>query len=263
MFNSSKPKLKWSVDPQNTTWIENKSNFGYKMLQKMGWKKGKGLGLNENGLLEPLKLASIVNKNGIGCKTSYDDTWIAHQDEFASLLMKLNSNSYEKPASSTNNVIDLEKTSESQKRIHYKKFAQGKNLSSYKRSDMMGIFGVGKKRSHSTSMMPKDLMNNDSNHNACIGKNKKRKKKHQSSIDNFSNNKKKSFCFNLKVSKYSMNEYFKQCSKAQKYVSVSDTNNVIGSKLVSNSLKCSSSAGTNDEAEKNHVTTKKTTISKS
>ena len=34
---------------QNRAWAEDKSSFGYKMLMKMGWSDGKGLGKNEDG----------------------------------------------------------------------------------------------------------------------------------------------------------------------------------------------------------------------
>lgn len=34
-------KQKWAADPQNTTWSNDESKFGQKMLERMGWAKGK------------------------------------------------------------------------------------------------------------------------------------------------------------------------------------------------------------------------------
>lgn len=34
-------KQKWSVDPRNSAWSKDDSKFGQKMLERMGWSKGK------------------------------------------------------------------------------------------------------------------------------------------------------------------------------------------------------------------------------
>ena len=41
------------------------SQIGQKMLQKMGWKPGEGLGKNKEGAIEPLLLDIKVDKKGL------------------------------------------------------------------------------------------------------------------------------------------------------------------------------------------------------
>lgn len=38
--------MKWSVDPRNSTWSNDDSKFGQKMLERMGWSKGKASAQN-------------------------------------------------------------------------------------------------------------------------------------------------------------------------------------------------------------------------
>ena len=42
----------------------DKSKFGYKMLQKMGWSEGKGLGVSEDGALEHIKVKMKCDTSG-------------------------------------------------------------------------------------------------------------------------------------------------------------------------------------------------------
>lgn len=43
----------------------DKNGFGQKMLEKMGWKHGKGLGANEQGLTESLKVSYKNDNKGM------------------------------------------------------------------------------------------------------------------------------------------------------------------------------------------------------
>lgn len=38
---TARRKRKWSVDPRNSAWSNDDSKFGQKMLERMGWSKGK------------------------------------------------------------------------------------------------------------------------------------------------------------------------------------------------------------------------------
>ena len=47
--------------------MTDKSKFGYRMLQKMGWSDGKGLGVNEDGTKEHIKISKKDNTLGKSC----------------------------------------------------------------------------------------------------------------------------------------------------------------------------------------------------
>uniref|UniRef100_A0A803Q5L1 G-patch domain-containing protein n=1 Tax=Cannabis sativa TaxID=3483 RepID=A0A803Q5L1_CANSA len=42
------------------------SNIGFKLLKKHGWKEGTGLGISEQGRLEPVEACLKNNKRGLG-----------------------------------------------------------------------------------------------------------------------------------------------------------------------------------------------------
>ncbi|XP_075000937.1 PIN2/TERF1-interacting telomerase inhibitor 1 isoform X3 [Calonectris borealis] len=116
---NARRRQKWSVDPRNSAWSKDESKFGQKMLEKMGWSKGK-------------------------------DNWIAHQDDFNQLLAELNDcHGQGETGSTVNNekkTFSLEeKSKSSKKRVHYMKFAKGKDLSSRSEDDLSCIFGKRQK----------------------------------------------------------------------------------------------------------------------
>jgi len=57
--------MKLSEDPNNTTWANDKSRFGFLMLKKMGWSEGVGLGKNEQGVVEAIKVKKRKEAEGI------------------------------------------------------------------------------------------------------------------------------------------------------------------------------------------------------
>ncbi|KFV50753.1 PIN2/TERF1-interacting telomerase inhibitor 1, partial [Gavia stellata] len=143
-------RQKWSVDPRNSAWSKDESKFGQKMLEKMGWSKGKGLGAQEQGNTEHIKVQVKNNTLGLGATINYEDNWIAHQDDFNQLLAELNDcHGQGETDSSVNNqkkTFSLEeKSKSSRKRVHYMKFAKGKDLSSRSEDDLSCIFGKRQK----------------------------------------------------------------------------------------------------------------------
>lgn len=117
-------------------------------MEKMGWQKGKGLGANEDGMTENIKVRIKSDTKGIGFKNEYDNVWLDHQDEFENLLSNLSQNS----ANSSNRndkveeVKSLEERSKETKRLHYKKFAKSKDLSSVSANDLNCILGTQKRK---------------------------------------------------------------------------------------------------------------------
>ena len=45
--------------------ISDKSKYGYRMLEQMGWKEGKGLGLKEDGSTEHVKIHKKPDNSGM------------------------------------------------------------------------------------------------------------------------------------------------------------------------------------------------------
>ncbi|XP_005507273.2 PIN2/TERF1-interacting telomerase inhibitor 1 [Columba livia] len=150
MLAEPRRKQKWSVDPRNSAWSKDDSKFGQKMLEKMGWSKGKGLGAQEQGNTEHIKVQVKNNMLGLGATVNHEDNWIAHQDDFNQLLAELNDchgqGKTEPPANNQKKTFSLEeKSKSSKKRVHYMKFAKGKDLSLRSEDDLSCIFGKRQK----------------------------------------------------------------------------------------------------------------------
>ncbi|XP_069831914.1 PIN2/TERF1-interacting telomerase inhibitor 1 [Dendropsophus ebraccatus] len=150
MLAEPRRKQKWSVDPRNSTWSKDESKFGQKMLEKMGWSKGKGLGAQEQGSTEHIKVQVKNNTLGLGASNNHEDNWIAHQDDYNQLLAELNSHHGTGSAASSDNENKKsfsleEKSKSSKKRVHYMKFAKGKDLSCRSDTDLACIFGKREK----------------------------------------------------------------------------------------------------------------------
>ncbi len=61
---------------RNQTWAEDKNKFGYRMLQKMGWSEGKGLGKNEDGIKTHVRVKRRRTQSGIGAAVKKEsDKW--------------------------------------------------------------------------------------------------------------------------------------------------------------------------------------------
>ncbi|KAG5888813.1 hypothetical protein JTB14_016015 [Gonioctena quinquepunctata] len=138
MLAERKRKQKWSLNPRGKEWSQDANKFGQKMLEKMGWQHGKGLGAKESGITEHIKIPYKNDSRGMGYKES-NDQWTEHDTNFSALLESL---SGENTKSVEVKVNSLEKKSQtSRARVHYHKFTRGKDLSRYSEKDLANIFG--------------------------------------------------------------------------------------------------------------------------
>uniref|UniRef100_A0A2K5QFA3 G-patch domain-containing protein n=1 Tax=Cebus imitator TaxID=2715852 RepID=A0A2K5QFA3_CEBIM len=156
MLAERRRKQKWAVDPQNTNtaWSNDNSKFGQRMLEKMGWSKGKGLGAQEQGATDHIKVQVKNNHLGLGATINNEDNWIAHQDDFNQLLAELNTCHGQETTDSSDKKekksFSLEEKSKiSKNHVHYMKFTKGKDLSSRSKTDLDCIFG--KRQSQKTA----------------------------------------------------------------------------------------------------------------
>lgn len=124
---------------KNNAWSNDSGKFGQRMLEKMGWSSGKGLGAKENGIVEHVVARYKNDDRGLGYEDK-NDQWTKHEDDFNSLLANLsNDNGTE---AKLHSGVSLEhKSKKSKARVHYHKFTRGKDLTQYSEKDLANIFG--------------------------------------------------------------------------------------------------------------------------
>ncbi len=91
-------RVKYSIDPNVLNWSKNENKFGQKLMEKMGWKDGKGLGANENGMVDHIRVKVRSDNRGLGFDNKdYNNVWLDHQDDFDAVLKSLNDANGVKP----------------------------------------------------------------------------------------------------------------------------------------------------------------------
>lgn len=78
-------------DTLNRGWRDDKTNFGFRMLQKMGWKEDAGLGKDEDGITENVKLKRREAGQGLGVddKDVGEQGWSSTAKGFNNILSAL------------------------------------------------------------------------------------------------------------------------------------------------------------------------------
>jgi len=146
-------KQKWTLNPRGNLWANDDQKIGHKLMEKMGWEKGNGLGANQDGRTEHIKVKLKDNQKGVGFE-GQDDTWIAHQEDFQAVLAALNveHGDENKHLTETEKKSSLESISrKSKRRVHYQKFVKGKDLNNYSADDMSCILGTKSAKSKAES----------------------------------------------------------------------------------------------------------------
>ena len=148
MLAEPKRKQRWTLNPRGKQWSEDSNKFGQKMLEKMGWTSGKGLGANEQGITEHVRVSYKDDAAGIGFKKdNLDKAWTEHQDGFNDFLQELQKSQSiivpqtEEVKSKLNNKSLELKSKQSRARVHYQKFTRGKDVNKYSSKDIANIFG--------------------------------------------------------------------------------------------------------------------------
>nr|CCA22141.1 conserved hypothetical protein [Albugo laibachii Nc14] len=142
---------------QNMAWSSDTSKFGFKMLQKMGWVAGKGVGKNLQGNASHLKITTKTSTTGVGCslKRREEENWTETAQNFTKVLEILNQTQSTHSDTSTKEIKSNKtkkkkekKTSKREskckapKRLLYSKRIRQKDTKNYSASDMAAILGV-------------------------------------------------------------------------------------------------------------------------
>ncbi|XP_046838779.1 RING finger protein PFF0165c-like [Vespa crabro] len=148
MLAEPRRKQKWTLNPRGKDWSNDTNKFGQRMLEKMGWTAGKGLGINEQGTTQHVKVKVKTDTVGIGFKNNQDKAWTEHQkafDSFLNLLQENQDSEVIKKTNTENSVVNTQslelKSKQSRARVHYQKFTRGKDVKKYSAKDLADILG--------------------------------------------------------------------------------------------------------------------------
>ena len=75
-------------DPNGTAWSKSKTKIGFKLLEKMGWKEGEGLGREGDGVTEHVKVTRREETKGLG--NGFEcSSWKSNTHRFEDTLARL------------------------------------------------------------------------------------------------------------------------------------------------------------------------------
>ncbi|KAE9034652.1 hypothetical protein PR001_g7694 [Phytophthora rubi] len=164
---------------QNMAWAADTSKFGFKMLVKMGWSAGKGVGKELQGQATHVKVARRSENLGVGCSLKQAEVqgWSETAGSFADVLKTLNksyggsksgsdaADSSDESSSGKTKKSKKDKKSKKEKkakkekkdkkskkagtekttvsrRLHYRKRQTNKDAKNYGAAEMAAILGV-------------------------------------------------------------------------------------------------------------------------
>lgn len=136
------------LDSQNKEWAEDKSKFGYRMLAKMGWTEGKGLGRQEDGNTSHIRVRKKSTNSGVGASTGAREAWkipASVANDLDDVLKRLSdaipANVNCSQSSPSHSKGDRGCDNRKAARGYFARRAAGKAISTYSRTDLREIFG--------------------------------------------------------------------------------------------------------------------------
>ncbi|TPX33534.1 hypothetical protein SeMB42_g07465 [Synchytrium endobioticum] len=156
-LSEKKKKHRYGPNPQGSRWFQDKTKKGQKMLEKMGWKEGSGLGANEDGIKEHISVKFKSDRIGIGADKRSSENWLENTFAYSELLASLNKKmesgaiasgtddavekSLQAGTTETEDAITESTKAESGRLYHRKKFLRNKTVSKYQAADLCCILG--------------------------------------------------------------------------------------------------------------------------
>lgn len=132
-------------------WATDNSRLGMKLLAKMGWKEGKGLGKEEDGLVKTIKPQRKGSEIGVGARTASENAWLTPgvlASDLNDVLARLAPVGDEIPISSTlktqnatSESASKPKTCSRPPRGFYERRRARKNVNAYTPEELREIFG--------------------------------------------------------------------------------------------------------------------------
>merc|ERR1712137_1267328 len=144
-------------DPNNKHWANDESRFGLKILKNFGWSEGKGLGANEDGNVDHIKIKKKASNSGIGETNNSSDNWLQGAFQYNSLLKRLNEASSDPAAQEKAPSSSTTRENQSKKKHLYQKRLRSRDASGYSKEDMDLILGKAKMEQQEKEAQSSDL----------------------------------------------------------------------------------------------------------
>jgi len=136
-------------DTLNQRWANDEDSVGQKMMRKLGWKKGQGLGAEASqGAVQAIKVKGNRTQVGLGFSQTKADPMQAQTAEFSNVLASLQeefATETADPASAASpGQPTVELKAPKRQRRGYKKFSDAKDVSKFSKDDLKAILGIPK-----------------------------------------------------------------------------------------------------------------------
>ncbi|GET85964.1 hypothetical protein, conserved [Leishmania tarentolae] len=78
-----------TADPNGNRWSNSEKNFGKALLKKSGWAEGTGLGKEQDGVVNHIKVTRKDGVMGLGYQAGVQETWTTQSLGFADVLTRI------------------------------------------------------------------------------------------------------------------------------------------------------------------------------